>query len=381
MISYWEQESFTRYDYVVVGAGIVGLSTAVELKERFSTARVLVLERGLLPTGASTRNAGFACMGSVTELLDDLTTQSEEEVVRLFELRKKGLERLRARLGDRAIGYAAEGSYELISRGEEEALGQIDYLNKLLSPITGRPAFLPADEKIAEFGFAPSGVKALIQNTCEGSLHTGKLLRALVDYTIQKGVEIKTGAAVQRFWEQENEVGIELADPCRQQHLNIFAKAIVLCTNAFTKELLPDVDVVPGRGQVLITQPVAGLKFKGIFHFEKGYYYFREVDGRVLLGGGRNLDVAGETATSFDLNERIQMELERKLQELILPHTHFQIAQRWSGIMAFGASKNPIVKQFSPRVFGAFRMGGMGVALGSEVALQVASMVADANPT
>ena len=61
MFSYWEQQSFTSYDYVIIGSGIVGLSTAIELKEKFPGATVLILERGLLPTGASSRNAGFAC--------------------------------------------------------------------------------------------------------------------------------------------------------------------------------------------------------------------------------------------------------------------------------------------------------------------------------
>ena len=28
------------------------------------------------------------------------------------------------------------------------------------------------------------------------------------------------------------------------------------------------------------------LKIKGSFHYEKGYYYFRNIDNRILLGGG-----------------------------------------------------------------------------------------------
>ena len=90
MLSYWEQQSFLHYDHIVVGSGIVGLSTAIELKERFPGARVLVLVRGLLPTGASSRNAGFACMGSLTELLDDNQYASDAQIVELFDQRKKG---------------------------------------------------------------------------------------------------------------------------------------------------------------------------------------------------------------------------------------------------------------------------------------------------
>lgn len=114
MLSYWEQQSFVSYNHIVIGAGIVGLSTAIELKDKYPAHSVLMLERGLLPTGASSRNAGFACMGSLTEILDDSQYTNEAEIVKLYDWRKRGLELLRNRLGDAAIGYKDNGSYELI---------------------------------------------------------------------------------------------------------------------------------------------------------------------------------------------------------------------------------------------------------------------------
>jgi gamma-glutamylputrescine oxidase len=375
MFSYWEQQSFVFYDHIVIGAGIVGLSTAIELRERFPGGRVLMLERGLLPTGASSRNAGFACMGSVTELLDDLEHVDEVTVLKLFERRKLGLELLRRRLGDATIGYEEKGSYELISDAEKEAPDRIGYLNELLLPVTRKPAFRLADEKIAGFGFSKSYTRHLIENTCEGGLNTGKMLRALTDKAIAAGVEIKTGAEVSSFKEETEKVHVEVKDPFRDHKWVLHSHTLSICINAFTKQLLPDVDLTPGRGQVLITKPVEGLKFKGIYHFDKGYYYFRELDGRVLLGGGRNLDFETEATTAFDINPLIQIELEKKLHDIIIPGHHFQVEQRWTGIMAFGPTKEPIVKAFSDRVFGAFRMGGMGVALGSEAARSLAGLI------
>ena len=87
MLSYWEKTSLLNYDVIVVGSGIVGLSTALSIKEKSPGQRVLVLERSILPTGASTKNAGFACIGSLTEILDDLTHMSTQEVLSLVELR------------------------------------------------------------------------------------------------------------------------------------------------------------------------------------------------------------------------------------------------------------------------------------------------------
>ncbi len=369
MFSYWERESFYNYGHIVIGSGITGLSSAIELRVLYPADRILVLERGMIPTGASTRNAGFACMGSVTELLADLRTISESEVVGLFAQRKQGLEILRQRLGDERIGYAANGSYELIDTSAKEALNKIDYLNELLLPVNNRPSFRLANEKIKSFGFNEQYTEALIENTCEGELHTGKMMRALADYVSEQGIEIKTGAEVLRYEEESNDVMVKLAGG-----IQLRCKTLNICTNAFTRALLPGVDVTPGRGQVLITGPIDELKLKGIFHMDEGYYYFREIDGRILIGGGRNLDVEGETTTDMTVTERIQNSLEEKLRQIILPGVPFEVSQRWAGIMAFGATKQPIIKAFSDRVFGAFRMGGMGVALGSRVAQQLAEL-------
>lgn len=375
MLSYWEQESFTRYHHVVIGAGIVGLITAIELKEHFPKQSVLVLERGILPTGASTRNAGFACMGSVTELLDDLNYMTEQEVIALFTWRKKGLELLRARLGDAAIDYQENGSYELISTKEAHALNKIDYFNKLLSNVCPKPAFSLANEQIPELGFNASYTQALISNNYEGELNSGLMMRALTNLAIAKGIEIKTGAETLGYHEENEYVSIKIADALRGTSLQLKADTITLCTNAFTKQLMPEANLTPGRGQVLITEPVYKLPFRGIFHFDAGYYYFREINGRVLLGGGRNLDFETEATTQFELNQKIQNDLEDKLTHLILPGIPYTVANRWTGIMAFGNNKFPVVRAFSKRVFGAFRMGGMGIALGSEAARMVALLI------
>lgn len=368
MFSYWEQQSFTEYAHIVIGAGIVGMSVALELRAKFPKERILILERGMMSTGASSRNAGFACMGSVTELLADLKTTPTDEVINLFEARKEGLAILRTRLGDNNIGYAENGSHELIDASKIQALEQLEYLNQLLFPVTGKAAFRVANERIAEFGFSENYTKALIENCCEGELNTGKMLRTLSDLALENNIEIKTNAAVSHFEEKENEVLVFVADSLRKEQWKLKCRHLYICTNAFTPQLLPGEEVIPGRGQVLITKPIAALKFKGIFHMNDGYYYFRATDNRILFGGGRNLDFETERTTELKLNDSIQNKLDEVLSSVILPHTDFEIEQRWSGIMAFGSTKTPVVKAFSSRVYGAFRMGGMGVALGSRVA-------------
>ena len=60
--SYWERTSFVNEaDVIIIGSGLVGLSAALWLKRQQSRIKITVLDRGFLPSGASTKNAGFAC--------------------------------------------------------------------------------------------------------------------------------------------------------------------------------------------------------------------------------------------------------------------------------------------------------------------------------
>ncbi|MBQ0741417.1 FAD-binding oxidoreductase, partial [Aquimarina celericrescens] len=79
-LSYWEQHTwFDNVDFCIVGSGIVGLSCALQLRKKHPKAKILILEKGILPQGASTKNAGFACFGSASELLSDMKNHTKEE--------------------------------------------------------------------------------------------------------------------------------------------------------------------------------------------------------------------------------------------------------------------------------------------------------------
>ena len=94
---------------------------------------------------------------------------------------------------------------------------------------------------------------------------------------------------------------------------------------------------------------------------------FRNINNRILLGGGRNLDIKNETTSNFELNTKIQNYLTQFLKQTILPNQNIEIDQRWTGIMGIGNEKMPIIQSVSKHVVCAVRMGGMGVAIGSLV--------------
>lgn len=126
---------------------------------------------------------------------------------------------------------------------------------------------------------------------------------------------------------------------------------------------------------MLITKPIENLHINGTFHLDKGYYYFRNIDNRILFGGGRNLDFKGEETTEFSQTKLVQDQLESILKTMILPNRPFEIEFRWSGIMGVGNQKKAILKQLSNNVFCGVRLGGMGVAIGSTIGKDLSLLV------
>ncbi|MEJ8801404.1 NAD(P)/FAD-dependent oxidoreductase [Pontibacter sp. H249] len=373
-LSFWEKETyFGNIDILIVGSGIVGLNAALHLKNKQPQLKILVAERGLLPTGASSKNAGFACFGSPSELLEDLSHHTEEQVFGLVERRWKGLQRLRQNLGDAAIDYHRWGGYELFTDTQLDlynaCLDKLPYLNRQLQSIVGEPdIYRHADHKITQFGF--KHVAHLLESTAEGQIDTGKMIMALTQKVQALGVLVLNGLEIQEL----HDVGTSITATTAQS-INIKARAALVATNGFAQKLLPNVSVVPARAQVLITKPIKNLKLKGTFHYDCGYYYFRNIGNRVLFGGGRNLDFKTEETTELGLTELVQHKLEELLSTVILPGTPYEVEHRWSGIMGMGNQKTTIVEQVSERVSCAVRMGGMGVAIGSLVGEEGAELV------
>jgi len=376
--SIWEKNWFFNADTIIIGSGIVGLSTAAALIEENPNHQVLILERGLIPTGASTRNAGFACFGSATEIMADIDLMGKEASFNLVKMRYEGLQKLRKRVGDKALDFKGDGGYEIITEPMVSKLSRLQEVNKLLRPIFKEDIYHLVPEKIEEFGFNKEIVKAMVYNKYEGQIDSGKAMSHLLTYVQKLGAKIITGAEVIKYEKHtDGKVKVVLKNPLRDgEKCEFLGKNMVICTNAFSGSLVQNLNIYPARGQVVVTKPIPGLKLKGTFHYDDGYFYFRDFYGRILLGGGRNLDIEGETTTEQKTTKLITDKLKSIIKDVILPGTDFEIEHEWAGIMCFGhGTKSPIIAKLEENVFCAIRMSGMGVALSSEAAEKIKNMI------
>jgi gamma-glutamylputrescine oxidase len=370
-LSYWERKTFLEdIDFVVIGAGIVGYSTALHLRKTYPSAKITILERGYLPSGASSKNAGFACFGSVTELLDDLDRTDENRVWETVARRWEGLQYLQSIISIDQLKLETHGSWDLIMPEESAILNDlrsmIPYLNQCTEKITGHSGVYSEDQTlIQKFGF--NNLVTSFYNKLEGQLDTGSMIRKFWQICIEKNIDVLFGIQVEGFNDGSDGVIINTTVG------EIKASNLMICTNGFARELLGE-DVKPARGQVIVTERIPDLHIQGIFHYDRGYYYFRNIDNRILLGGGRNLDFEGETTTEMITTPLIMNKLTDLLHNVILPGKEVRMDYSWSGIMGVGSEKSPIIKKISPHVGIGVRMGGMGVAIGSQVGKELAEL-------
>ncbi|MFT6502355.1 MAG: glycine/D-amino acid oxidase-like deaminating enzyme [Crocinitomicaceae bacterium] len=370
--SYWERKNyFDNVDFLVIGAGIVGYSTAIHLRKKNPKAKILVLERGYLPSGASSKNAGFACFGSPTELADDIQSFGEAHVWETVKLRLEGLEYLKKLLGKDTIDLQINGSWDLITEGQKDRFDEIaaliPYFNEQLEKITGEKEVYSIDKTISSrFGFEK--IYGSFHNRLEGQIDTSKMNTAF--YKLAVELDINTLFGIEALSITPDGKAVVNTNVGK-----IEAKSVFICTNGFAKQFLKEDDILPARAQVLITKPIENLNIKGTFHYQEGYYYFRNIDNRILFGGGRNLDKIGETTTEIETTKQIQDRLEALLREVILPNTPFEIDHTWAGIMGVGETKKPIIKKVDKNVYCGVRLGGMGVALGTLVGKELSELI------
>src|SRR5205085_1844201 len=171
------------------------------------------------------------------------------------------------------------GGYELYDFNDGASGDQlqhtIEYINSLLKPITGsKKTYRQVDEKIEAFGFGQT--KHLVKNNLEGYLHSGKLVQALLQKVQGLGVQVFNQIEIRSFQKTGQQIELTTGLP-----FPFLTDQLLICTNAFAKDLLPEEDIIPARGQVLVTSPIDNLPWKGTFHSDEGYYYFRNLGNRV----------------------------------------------------------------------------------------------------
>jgi gamma-glutamylputrescine oxidase len=323
---------------VVVGGGVTGCSCALTLAER--GLRVRLVEAREIAGGASGRNGGFALRGAAMPYDRARQTLGVDRARRLWRLSEEALDRLELLAGDacRRVGSLrlAQGSAEAEALGREvEALRAdgfaVDCLDTLPPPL-GRL-----------FG-------AAILHPGDAALQPARWVRRLASRAARAGAEVVEGRALRSADLDE-----------------LAAEHVVVAVDGLTSDLLPELaDVVsPQRGQLLVTEPIGARLFERPHYARDGYDYWQQLpDGRLVVGGKRDLSFATEATAAEETTDLIQRELEALVVALVgeLP----PITHRWAGVWGETPDRLPLVGRLPSRenVWIAGGYSGHGNVLG-----------------
>ncbi len=368
MFSFWEKQQYLgKYDVLIVGSGFTGLSAGITLLKSKPALKVAIVESATIGTLASSRNAGFMCYGSASELGNDLQILPPTGMIQMMRNKHKGMKLLLQFAGKRGIQFKKVTAYEILqpnAPATKTATTHFDELNKLFSEAIGLPQyFTPTTQR----HFA-SNFQETLAFAYEGQLNPAATVYQLTQlFRNLGGIHLNATKAL----------GLEKTEG----HFlipttlgNLQAQQVIVATNAFTSNLIPSSQIAPKRAQVLITSPIAKLPYLGNFHMDFGYVYFRNVGNRLLLGGARNQDFETENSAEPALNAVIQEALDELLKKL-LPDQKVEIEDRWAGIMGFDEQNSQQVRLIDSNLLLVAGMNGMGTALGPALGYEAANRV------
>ena len=364
-ISYWQDQANGKTktcDVAIVGGGVTGLSIAYWLKKEDPSLNVLLLEKGgAIGSGATGRNAGFITCGSVEHFNRLCERWGEERALEIWRFSEINLNLLREHIiqDDTELEFDDRGTFSLASTdGEFNELKSTAALMQKLDIAVEVLQERDVTKRLGARNFV-GGIKYLK----DASIHPLKLIKKLAART---DVVILPDSEV--FAIESNAAGGTLL---RTQNFNVESTIAVLALNGYSAALSPYFrdKIYPTRGQIMATEPVAPF-MEGPCYANFVLDYFRQLDdGRVLIGGFRQLEKTTEVGYSDHITDTIQAALYEFLQKHIPILENRKVTHRWAGVMGFSADGQPLVGSLpdQPSVYfaGGYTGHGLGLAFHS----------------
>ena len=321
-----------RVDVAIVGAGITGCSAALRLAE--AGLRVRIHDQRAVAEGASGRNGGFALRGGASRYDVARETYGRGQAIELWHWTERALDRMSELAGD---SLRRTGSLRLAADEEEREEIRAEY------------EAMREDGIAAEWIDEPlAGFHGAILHGEDGALQPARFVRRLAARAAGAGVEIR---------EHDRVDDVAALD----------ADRVVVATDGYGHGLVPELaDLIwPTRGQVIVSAPLDRVLYDKPHYARQGFDYWQQLpDGRVLLGGFRDVSIMDELTDVEETTPTIQASLERFLGELIGGEP--EITHRWAGIFGLTQDMLPLVGRVPGRddVWVAGGYSGHGNVLG-----------------
>jgi sarcosine oxidase subunit beta len=370
---------------VVIGGGVAGTAAAYQLAKRGK--QVTLLEMRGICSGASGRNAGQTGSGG-----SSLASQAGRAIHALTSENFRMIrEELPAELGD-DFDLRVTGSVDIAQNEEQWA-----YLQESMRRIEG----LDVDPSTHSTSSGQASLRTSMQlldghelrdlipvaadhllgakyGKLSGHLWPFRLVHGQANGARVHGAKIHPWTKVERILTGNGKVtGVETVRG------TIATDTVVLAVNAWTPLLLPDLPagaVVPARGQIIVTQPVAPvLPVAFGTNYDKEYGR-QTATGQLICGGFRRYDVnEGLGLYTEEVAADCMLGCAWLLATLFPAVRQVNVVRAWAGIMGFTPDGLPLIGPYEPAA-GLYLSGGFngsGFSWGPVAGKALAQLIVD----
>lgn len=350
-ISYWldnSNKNKLRYDFVIVGSGIAGLSAAYWLEQEHTQARIAIIDKFSLGYGASGRNAGFVTCGSALHFSKLQKQFGLDQAYKIWNFSEINRELLKTEIiQDQAddVDFLQTGSVTVASSETDKEAFQNILLQ--MKSVGIDVDYISAD--ILRHQYAVKESCGAIEYKNDGVIHPIKLLQK---------IQSKLKRTDFHFGEEVFKVNAKV-NYLQTQKTTYQYSQLFVCLNGYSANLLPELHslIKPQRGQVIVTEPTRAL-IQGPCYLVKHLCYFRQMKtGEILIGGFRNLDVDNENTELDATTDKIQEALSTFVKNYFENTSDLKIKNSWSGIMGFTPDEQMIIGEL-PSHKDVYVMGG-----------------------
>jgi glycine/D-amino acid oxidase-like deaminating enzyme len=376
-------------DVAIIGGGFTGLWTALELRARDASARIVLLEADICGAGASGRNGGFA-MTWWSHFPALAAMAGPEGAVQLASRSSRAVAQIGEFAAAHGIGHAFAPDGWLWAATNPTQMGAWESTNRAIRAAGATPLRTLDRQEAAELTGSPVHIGGAFDPTI-AAVQPAQVARALRTAVIAAGVEIFERTAVRSI---AAAVPTASSSATRLQTAtgSIVAEQVVLATNAWSARI-PEL----GRGLVVVasdviaTDPIPerldalGLTNQVTISDSRRLvnYYRRTPEGRLLFGrGGGTLAFASRIGAGFDDPGRRAAGVHSQLRRIYPSLWDVPLSHRWSGPVDYSLSGLPFFVRLSalPGVLAAVGFSGDGVGptrLAGEILAEMVSAGGD----
>jgi len=351
------------FDACVIGGGLAGLTTALELAERGMS--VIVLEAWRVGSGASGRNGGFVGNGFALGYGDLCAKVGRDAAKKLYALSRQGTEYVRTRIS--ANDPSIKMGDGMLTAIRHKQGGMEAYALTLHDELDEPVSFLPPD-------------------VLRGKLDSARYQGAIYN---KSAFHIQPLRYVLMLTKLARKAGAVIVEECRAQSVEksgaqfvvrtaqgtITAQHVIHCVSSLGGGLKNGISqaVLPVATYIAVTEPLVQSAIKthaAIADTRRAGDYYRLVDEGRILWGGR---ITTRITEPSRLAERMKGDMLSVYPQLGNPRMDYA----WAGLMGYAVHKMPIILQTADGQWHATAFGGHGLNTTALAGLLVSRAILD----